>query len=70
MAVAYAVVVRKLQFVAGPGRTDFHACAEHRGVLESRQEYNLHYVIDSEPVRTVDEDDEIPCDVCRGEDGP
>jgi hypothetical protein len=59
-----AVCARVLQFTAGPNEYLFHACAEHRPVLEAGSAM-CFFATDAEPMRDVDTDDEAECDFCR-----
>lgn len=66
-----AAFARTMQFCAGPQSHTFYACTEHRAQLGAAWFVNeLFYTLPQWPVLDVSEDDEIPCDVCRGEDGP
>jgi hypothetical protein len=71
MSVATAVVSRRMQFCAGPESTVFYACERHRSDLDRPWYANqLFYTLDRWPIEPVNEDDDIACDSCRGEDGP
>lgn len=60
---------RVLQFRAGPNEHRFFACDRHlRDLLDGRMELFFGRMWDVS--EAVDPEDEIPCDWCRGEDGP
>lgn len=64
--MSVAVASRLLQFRAGPNETTFHACEEHKALLERPDGgVDLFFATDDQPVRTADPDDGLCCYFCR-----
>ena len=63
---AAVVCSRVLQFRAGPNEYQFHACAEHRPMLE-KGDVDLFFATADQPVLDMHEDDAdcVSCDFCR-----
>lgn len=61
-----AICSRVMQFRAGPNAYTFHACPECRPALERGEAGDgLFFTTADEPVKAVDPDDDITCDLCR-----
>jgi hypothetical protein len=58
-----ATASRAYEFCAGPGTYIFHACPDHRPILD--KPLDLFLVLKSEDVKPVSPDDGIECDFCR-----
>lgn len=59
-----AVWKRLMQFEAGPETHTFYGCHAHKDELE-RGDVMCFFPLRNEPVRPVDPEDEIDCDLCR-----
>lgn len=71
MSVQHAVAARQMQFVAGPQSHTFYACSRHLSdLLKPWYANDLFYTTERWTVLVIDPGAEIPCDSCRGEDGP
>ncbi len=60
----YASYARKLEFRAGPENYTFHACEEHKSILDTGDVMNF-FAVDRQPTFAIDPTDEIECDFCR-----
>jgi hypothetical protein len=68
-----AVCCRRQQFCAGPGTYVFHACSEHRVLLDTpgAAGNGCFLRITSEPIRDIEPDEMVHCDFCfDGDDIP
>lgn len=65
-----AVASRLFQFCAGPETHRFYACQGHAARLATDSPSSVFLLLVGQPIRAEDEDDDIDCDYCRGEDGP
>lgn len=67
------IVSRLFQFIAGPQRQRFYACERHAPLLDSEPPSSAFMCLEHEhdQHREIhDQDDQLNCDYCRGENGP
>lgn len=61
-----AICERLMQFRSGPESLVFYACEACKPQLEAG-DLSCFFARESDPVKPVDPDDEITCDLCRGQ---
>lgn len=70
-AIRWATWQRRYQFVSGPHLDLVRVCDVHRGELDRAwTRSDLFYQVEGEGIEAIDPDENLECEVCRGEHGP